>query len=62
MTSGTAPRWVSALFYGVATPVAALGRPLWRRRLGLDFEPRARTYWRDRGREVVKAESMRSQR
>jgi hypothetical protein len=41
------------LFLAVVTPLAALGRPLWRRRLGLGLDPGAETYWRRRGDAVT---------
>jgi hypothetical protein len=46
------------LFLAVVTPLAAVGRPFWRRRLGLGFDPRARSYWRKRG-ETIGAEALR---
>ena len=46
---------ITALFYGVFTPVALLGRPYWRRRLGLAFDRSSATYWHDRRRRTVRA-------
>jgi hypothetical protein len=36
------------LFLFVLTPLGVLGRPYWKRRLGLAFHPDAKTYWRRR--------------
>ena len=47
------------LFLAVVTPLAALGRPLWRRRLGLAFAPGAATYWRRRG-DVVTSDALKT--
>jgi hypothetical protein len=47
------------LFLAVFTPLGVLGRPLWRRRLGLRFSTDASTYWRDRGEERVTADALR---
>ena len=49
------------LFLAVVTPLAAVGRPLWRRRLGLSPATNAGTYWRRRG-DAVTAEALRKSR
>jgi len=46
------------LFLAIVTPLAVLGRPVWRRRLGLRFEPGAASYWRRRG-ETIDREALR---
>jgi hypothetical protein len=46
------------LFLAVVMPLAAVGRPLWRRRLGLGPATNGETYWRRRG-DAVTAESLR---
>lgn len=47
------------LFRAVVTPLGVLGRPLWRRRLGLGFDPDARSYWRQRDEGPVGADALR---
>jgi hypothetical protein len=51
-------RSITALFYGVFTPVALVGRPYWRRRLGLGFDRSAATYWHDRRGRPVRGEDL----
>ena len=46
------------LFLAVVTPVAVLGRPVWRRRLGLDART-TETYWRKRT-DAVTADSLKT--
>jgi hypothetical protein len=50
------------LYRGVIAPLAVLARPFWRRRLGLEFDPQARTYWHDRGRHRIGARDLTTQR
>ena len=47
------------LFLAVVTPLGVLGRPYWRRRLGLAMQPRAETYWRRRDDGAVTAADLR---
>lgn len=47
------------LFVAVVTPLGVLGRPLWRRRVGVALSPRAATYWRTRERRPVTADDLR---
>jgi hypothetical protein len=47
------------LFFAVVTPLAAIGRTFWRRRLGLGLDREAVTYWRRR-RDVVTADALKS--
>ena len=47
------------LFLAIVTPLGVLGRPVWRRRLDLGFDPGATTYWRDRRREKVTSDALR---
>ena len=43
------------LFVFVLTPLGVLGRPYWKRRLGLALHPDAETYWQRRtGRDDLK--------
>jgi hypothetical protein len=46
------------LFLVIVTPAAVIARPLWRRRLGLDFDRGARSYWRARG-ETIAPDALR---
>jgi hypothetical protein len=50
---------IRILFYAVVTPLAAIGRPFWHRRLGLNRAPGADTYWRRR-RAVVTADVLKT--
>jgi hypothetical protein len=50
---------IRILFLAIVTPLAALGRPLWRRRLDLGSARGARTYWRAR-RDVVTADALKT--
>jgi hypothetical protein len=47
------------LFLAVVTPLGMLGRPLWRRRVGLALSRRAATYWRTRERRPVAPDDLR---
>ena len=49
---------IRLLFLAVVTPLAVLGRPVWRRRLGLGFDARAGSYWRGRG-ETIGEDALR---
>jgi hypothetical protein len=40
------------LFLAIVTPAAVVGRPFWRRRLGLGVDRGAESYWRRRGEKV----------
>jgi hypothetical protein len=52
---------VRLLFLAVVTPLAAVGRPLWRRRLGLSPATNGETYWRRRG-DTVTADALKRPR
>jgi hypothetical protein len=47
------------LFILVVTPLGVLGRPLWRRQLGLTIDRGAETYWRRRRDGEVSAADLR---
>jgi hypothetical protein len=47
------------LFLAVFTPLGVLGRPFWRRRLGLSLAPRASSYWRRRRNMPVSDDDLR---
>ncbi len=47
------------LFRGLVLPLGVVGRPLWRRRLGLGFDPKARSYWHVRDEGPVTGEALR---
>ena len=54
-------RWTRLLHRGVFVPVGVVGRPYWKRRLGIGADRGAGTYWRHRE-DVVSARDLRSQR
>jgi hypothetical protein len=45
---------IRLLFLAVVMPLAAVGRPIWRSRLGLRFERGDGSYWRPRGDRVTR--------
>jgi hypothetical protein len=47
------------LFVAVFAPLGIVGRPVWRRRVGLRLSPGARTYWREREQRPVDADDLR---
>ena len=52
---------IRLLFMAVVTPLAVVGRPLWRRRLGLRPATNGVTYWRRRG-DAVTADALKRPR